>query len=231
MYHGPIAVFDLETTDRDPVTARPVTCALGLLGHPIAEILVNPECEISAEATAIHQITTEHAAAHGQDRARMIPWIRDTLEEYWGQGIPVVIFNAPFDLTIINAELDRLALPPLRISHVIDPLVLDKHVDKYRKGRRQLATMCAHYGVPLGEAAHSCVADATATGYLGGAILRAYPELAEMDLAELHTAQARWFRDQATSLEAYFVRQGTLTEPVNKSWPVRPLGGADNCAR
>ena len=231
MYHGPIAVFDLETTDRDPLAARPVTCALGLLGDPIAEILVNPECEISAEATAIHQITTEQAAAHGQDRARMIPWIRDTLEEYQTRGIPVVVFNAPFDLTIINAELRRFALQPLSISHVIDPLVLDKHVDKYRKGRRQLAAMCAHYGISLGESAHSCVADATATGHLAGAILKAYPELADLDLTALHTAQANWFREQAIGLEAYFKKQGTLTEPVNKSWPVQPLGAGNSRIR
>ena len=222
MYHGPIAVFDLETTDRDPLAARPVTCALGLLGQPIIEILVNPECAITAEATAIHQITTEYAAANGRDRAGVIRWIRDTLEEYWGQGIPVVVFNAPFDLTIINAELRRFAMPPLRISQVIDPLVLDKHADKYRKGSRKLTTMCAHYGIPLGEAAHSCVADATASGHLAGAILRAHPELADMDVTELHAAQVRWYREQATDLEAYFKKQGTLADRVNKSWPMQP---------
>ena len=56
--------------------------------------------------------------------------------------------NAPFDLTLLDRELRRhraaslshyLGQNPLR---VLDPRVLDKHLDRYRKGRRRRPT-CA----------------------------------------------------------------------------------------
>ena len=44
---------------------------------------------------------------------------------------------------------------------VLDPRVLDKHIDPYRRGGRKLTDLCAHYKVAL-DGAHSADADAIA---------------------------------------------------------------------
>jgi DNA polymerase-3 subunit epsilon len=47
-------------------------------------------------------------------------------------------------------------LPPLQERQfellVVDPLVIDKWLDRYRKGSRKLEAICAHYGAVLDEA-------------------------------------------------------------------------------
>ena len=54
---------------------------------------------------------------------------------------------------------------------VIDPLVIDKAVDRYRKGKRTLEAAAAFYGVPLDDA-HDAGADAIAAGRVAQAIAR-----------------------------------------------------------
>ena len=45
---------------------------------------------------------------------------------------------------------------------MLDAVVLDRHVDRYRKGSRTLAALCAQYGVTI-ENAHDASADAMAS--------------------------------------------------------------------
>lgn len=61
--------------------------------------------------------------------------------------------NARYDLSLLDRECRRYAVESISEllgdapAPVIDPLVIDKHVDKYRKGKRALHALCAHYGV------------------------------------------------------------------------------------
>jgi len=53
-------VIDFETTDKDPLKARPVELAYIRIDTPIAyEILINPGCAIPPETSAVHHITDE----------------------------------------------------------------------------------------------------------------------------------------------------------------------------
>ncbi|CAO0833661.1 3'-5' exonuclease OS=Streptomyces microflavus OX=1919 GN=Smic_11530 PE=4 SV=1 [Streptomyces microflavus] len=107
---------------------------------------------------------------------------------------------------------------PLR---VVDPRVLDKHLDRYRKGRRTLTDLCELYEVPL-DGAHDAAADATASLELVRAICRRFSSrLERLSPAELHTLQATWHAAQARGLEAWFARSGT-PEVVDQAWPLRP---------
>jgi putative phage-type endonuclease len=107
---------------------------------------------------------------------------------------------------------------------VVDPLCLDKRLDRYRKGKRTLTVACAHYQVALGEA-HTSRADALAAARLAWRMMSHYPELRALSLAELHDAQIGWYAEQAEGLAAYFWRKGNA-EHVDKHWPLRPYAEA-----
>ena len=169
--------FDLETTHPDPTEARIVTAAVAEVGagQPIdaRSWLVDPDIEIPAGATAVHGITTEQAREVGELAGDAIPAIIDRLAER-PAGTPIAIFNAPFDLTTLFYEAVRCGIRPLQERGpliVIDPLVLDKHLDRYRPGLRKLGPTCEWYRVPL-DGAHDAVADAVAAARLALRICR-----------------------------------------------------------
>src|SRR5690606_10096723 len=104
---------------------------------------------------------------------------------------------------------------------VLDPRVLDKHLDRYRKGRRTLTDLCAHYGVSL-EEAHDAAADAVAALEVTRAVGQRFASrLERLSPGELHTLQAVWHAAQARGLQAWFARSGT-EEAVDPAWPLRP---------
>ncbi|WP_261167353.1 3'-5' exonuclease [Microbacterium sp. Marseille-Q6965] len=223
-----VAVFDLETTGVDVENDRIVTAYVGLLDDSGAVLhaeswLADPGVEIPAGATAVHGITTEHARAQGRPAAEVVGEIVQALRTILAGGIPVVAYNAAFDLSMLKHEARRHGLDPLADpSPVIDPLVIDKTVDRYRKGKRTLDVVAAHYAVAL-EAAHEASADAIAAGRVALAIAERYADALPPTVEELHTQQIAWARAQAESLTEYFVRIGRLdpADALDGSWPVR----------
>lgn len=138
-HKGPLLAFDTETTGPDPEEARVVTatCAWITPGQPpaIESWLINPGVEIPEGATAVHGITTDQARAEGQQPADALFTIAARIGTAIAQGIPVVAFNACFDLTLLDRELARHGIT-LNIGEalVVDPFVIDKHVDQFRRG-------------------------------------------------------------------------------------------------
>jgi DNA polymerase-3 subunit epsilon len=225
--------FDLETTGTDPREARIVTAAVTEVksGEPVRHRawLANPGVPIPAETTAIHGITTERAAAHGRPAAEVVAEIADALRGYWAAGVPVVVYNAPFDLTLLDEELRRYALPPLaapgaRPGPVIDPLVMDRALDKFRRGKRTLEAACAVYGVVL-DGAHDAGADALAAVRVARALAVRYPEAAEADLWDLHSSQTGWYAAWAADFADWLRRKGSAdAAAVDRDWPLRAAG-------
>lgn len=169
--------FDLETTHPDPDEARIVTAAVAEVGAglpvDVRTWLVDPGIEIPEGATAVHGITTEQARAVGELPGDAIPEILDRLAER-PAGTPLVPFNARFDLTVCDREARRYGVRPLQERGpllVIDPLVIDKHIDRYRPDSRKLDATCAWYRVPL-DGAHDAAADALAAARLAYRICR-----------------------------------------------------------
>ena len=221
---GPLAAFDLETSGVDPIEARIVTATVAVVNvSPAIEPsrwLADPGIEIPAEATAVHGITTEHAREHGEDARRVAGGVAETLRMQWLAGRPVVIFNAPYDLTVLACELDRYGLDPLdEIGPVIDPLVLDRVLDRFRRGKRTLVAACEHYRVKL-DGAHDSTADAVAAARVAWRIGQVYPQVAEMTLPELHVFQEEAYADWAEHFEGYLRGKGS-SEVIDRSWPVR----------
>jgi DNA polymerase-3 subunit epsilon len=224
---GRMLAFDTETTGVDPDEARIVTaCAAriwgdGSLSADVQNWLVNPGVPIPPGATAIHGITDEKAAA-GRPPAEAVLEIAAELESTWEQGFPVIGHNVAYDLTVLDRELRRHGHPPLEVTGpVIDTLVLDRQVVRFRRGQgaRKLDALCAAYDVRL-DGAHDAAFDALASARIAWRIAQRYPEIAGMSLAELHEAQVGWAGDQAASLQAYF-RRTNPDAVVDGSWPVR----------
>ncbi|MEE1782274.1 MULTISPECIES: exonuclease domain-containing protein [Streptomycetaceae] len=231
-YTGPLASFDTETTGVDVEHDRIVSAALVVQLAPGAPVqtetwLADPGVPIPDGARAVHGITDDHVRAHGRPARAVVAEITRALAAQARAGRPVVVMNAPYDLTLLDRELRRHHGLPLTGGLgaaglvVLDPRVLDKHVDRYRKGRRTLTDLCAHYGVEL-AGAHDAAADASAALALTRTIGARYPAaLGGLTAAELHLRQAIWHAAQARGLQNWFDRSGT-PERVDLSWPLRP---------
>lgn len=221
-----LGVFDLETTGIDIETSRIVSAHVGVIGPDGVSVeslswLADPGVEIPAQASAVHGITTERARAEGRDAAEVVAEIVAALRALLERGIPVTIFNAPYDLSLLNREANRYGIEPLAApSPIIDPLVIDKAVDRYRKGKRTLEAASAHYGVSLTDA-HDAAADAIAAGRVAQAIGKLHAPKLPASLSELHVAQAGWFREQSESFQEYMRRTKDPTFTASGEWPER----------
>lgn len=221
-----LAVFDLETTGVDVEHCRIVSATVAVLeasGSVVerTDWLVDPGVEIPLGATNVHGITTQHAIDHGRVASEAVGEIIAALRGHLSAGLPIVAYNAPYDLTLLEREARRHSVAPLAApSPVVDPLVMDKALDKYRKGKRTLEVTSAFYGVPL-TAAHDAGADAIAAGRIAQAIYRVYQDSLPATLDELHALQVVWYRQQAESFQEY-MRRGRDTDFVaDTAWPQR----------
>ena len=103
---------------------------------------------------------------------------------------------------------------------IIDPLVLDKCVDRFRKGKRTLEAAAEFYGVTLTDA-HDAGADAVAAGRVAQALARKYPEELDVPAVDLHESQVGWCAEQSASFQEYMRRTKDPSFTASGLWPVR----------
>jgi DNA polymerase-3 subunit epsilon len=227
---GPVIGFDTETTGVDVATDRVVTAAVVRRvgsAETVSTWLLDPGIEIPEAASAIHGVTSARARAEGRPARQALDEIAQALADGLLRGEPIVAFNASFDLSLLETELQRHHLPtlgrrisgPLRV--VIDPLVLDRHLDRHRRGKRKLVDLCGHYGVRSSAALHAADADTKATLDVLRAITAAYPELTQTPLGQLHDLQVAAHRSWAQSLNAWRASKGLTGPGAELEWPVR----------
>ena len=221
-----VAVFDTETTGVDVETSRIVTATLAVIdgGGLVLERddwLIDPGVEIPTQAAAVHGIDTATARRDGMHAAAGIAGILDRLGAVLDRAIPLVVYNAPYDLTILAREAQRNGLPMLLDPRpVIDPLVLDKQLDRFRRGKRTLTASAQHYGVVL-DNAHDAGADAIAAGHLLQRIAERFAAELPGDVAELHEVQIAWAEAQARSYEDWARRNRDPLFTADGRWPLR----------
>ncbi|MET4225492.1 exonuclease domain-containing protein [Oerskovia enterophila] len=225
----PLLGFDTETTGVDVHNDRIVTAALvrRVPGESteVRTWLIDPGIPIPAEAAAIHGISTEHAVEHGEAPGPALEEIASLIAADLALGVPVVAFNAAFDLSLLDAELTRHGLPTLgerlgrAVTPVIDPLVLDRSLDRYRKGKRKLGDLCAHYGVLDGGNLHTADVDVLATLDVLEAMTRAFPEIVDQDLDALHRHQITAHRAWAENFNSWRQQQGYVGAGASTAWP------------
>ncbi len=232
-----LCVWDLETTAPDPEEARIVTATVAMVGGgqptEIASWVADPGVEIPEGAAAVHGYTTERVRAEGKPLADVLPEIVGMLTVAVAAGLPLIAYNAVYDNTVLDRETRRFGLDPfaavLANARVIDPLCLDKKLDRYRKGSRTLSSTAEHYGVEMGEA-HTSDADSLATAriaYVIGQrsqmtfeqltrlyadrrfpdrIARDWQAFGRLTLDEVHAGQVGWYAEQSRSLGEYWAR-------------------------
>ncbi|MGO1538571.1 MAG: exonuclease domain-containing protein [Leucobacter sp.] len=221
-----VAVFDTETTGIDSYQDRIVSATVALLG-PEGEVaerydwLIDPGVPIPPEAARVHGISTEIARTSGvraEIGVEQIIWQVAAMIE---RGFPLVAYNAPFDLTLLRAEAARHGIAwPDTLSPVIDPLIIDKQVDRFRKGKRTLEIVSAHYGVEIGNA-HDAGDDAIAAGRVLQRIARTYATKLPSEITELHQQQVEWAAAQAENFQEYMRRVRDPSFIADGSWPLR----------
>ena len=222
-----LAVFDLETTGIDVETSRIVSAHVGVIdasGEVIERLdwIADPGVEIPLGASAIHGITTERARAEGRPAPEVVAEIVAAISDIFRRGMALTIYNAPYDLTLLNREALRHGVAPLLSpAPIIDPLVLDKVVDKYRKGKRTLEAAALVYGIDLTEA-HDAAADAIAAGRVAQALARQYGEQLAIDVLDLHANQIGWRAADAADFQEYMRRVKDPAFVALPHWPEHP---------
>jgi DNA polymerase-3 subunit epsilon len=215
--------LDTETTGVDSFNDRIVTCSMvyddGRGNQNERNWIMNPGVEIPTGASDVHGVTTEIAQRDGMDAREGILEIAGSLYQMVNAGVPLVVYNAPFDLTLLLAEFRRwqIGYEPV-FNRVIDPLVIDKATDKYRKGKRQLTVTAALYGYDLTNA-HSADADCKAALHIARGICEKN-FTPDTTIEEVHQLQIGWKAAQAKSFQAYLRKEKDPEAVINQEWPV-----------
>lgn len=222
-----LGVFDLETTGVDVDSSRIVSACVAVLGDDGSVVarwdwLADPGIEIPPGASAVHGITTERVRAEGRSARTVVAEIAQTLRVLFATGVPVVVYNAPYDLSLLDRECRRHGLEPLEApGPIIDPLVIDKSLDRYRKGKRTLEITAGIYNVPLDDA-HDAGSDAIAAGRVALALLKAFPDELDIPLADLHGRQEIWYAEHAGRFQDYIRSvKGDENYVADTAWPIR----------
>lgn len=221
--------FDLETTGVDVYddNTRIVTAAFVLKtpeGVKSNELEMNPGIPIPTEASDVHGITTEKAQGFmpyldGLNRMKQF------LDWTFYEGIPVVAYNGSYDATLTRVEFERHGIP-LNWEDMIllDPIIMDRFLDPFRKGGRKLGRVAELYGYDLTNA-HNATADVEATLHVLRGILPKFVKKVEEKFGkkpetwrDLMEIQKVLYRNQMDDLERYF-RKSDPTKTINKSWP------------
>ncbi|MCQ9346266.1 3'-5' exonuclease [Corynebacterium phoceense] len=210
--------FDLETTSVNPKEARIVTSALVRIdGRDVdaREMLADPGVPIPEEAAAVHGITTEKAQAEGRPHDEVLAETVSAIKQAWADGLTLIVYNAQYDLSVLRALTGDFTVD----GPVFDPFVIDRVMDKFRKGKRTLTDVSAHYGVEIGNA-HEATADALAAARVAWKQVRKFPELTEMDMDELMEFQAVKWHEDRLSFKKYLEGKGRDASDVSTVWPM-----------
>ncbi len=225
---GELLALDFETTGVVPTRDVPVSYALVRAASQqvlsVQSSLVNPGRQIPAGAVAIHGITSERAAAEGVRLERAIRLVGEAVLAAARAGVPLVGMNLAFDLSILDHQLRALDGAGLAErgwqGPIIDVLVLDRHLDQFRKGPRRLEQLCRHYGV-VPTSAHDAGADAAAALGVLFALGARFPILSSLDPVALTTAQIEWHRAWVARNAAWHISQGRRPHDHDgEDWPI-----------
>jgi DNA polymerase-3 subunit epsilon len=230
-HRGPLASYDCETNGVNTAEARIVTAALVRPNGRVLEWLSDLDgATIPEGAYKVHGISTEHAHAHGRPAKAVVEEIADAIAGELSAGrASLVVMNAPFDLPLLDAECARYGVETVAdrigcVEPVIDPLVLDRYVDRYRSGKRTLEALAAHYKVTLTDA-HTAKADALAALGVAVRIGEQYPQL-QLPAHRIHLNQVHWHAAWAANFQKYLRGKGQADAVIDGTWPLRPVGSA-----
>jgi DNA polymerase-3 subunit epsilon len=158
----------------------------------------------------------------GTEPKETLDCIADEIASAQNVGIPLVVFNAGFDIPLLESELQRYSLPSLssRISadsiNVLDPMILDIVMNPYRKGRRNLDTLITVYKIGSSGSLHSAEVDSVYTLKVLDSILSENPILLNKTNSEINSLQRTGYENWAKGLNEYRLRIGKVPSMSTK---------------
>ncbi|MDH3472167.1 MAG: DNA polymerase III subunit epsilon [Rhodospirillales bacterium] len=217
-------VLDTETTGLDPAAGHRIV-ELGCLELfnrvPTGERFhsyLNPERDMPEEAFRVHGLSQEFLAQHppfAEIAEAFLAFLGDT---------PLVIHNAEFDLSFLNAELAKAGLPVLDRGRAIDTVAMARR--RFPGAQVNLDALCRRFEIDnSARSLHGALLDCEL-------LAEVYLELSGgrqpgLDLTESAAAAAtrakrlpRAPRPHAPSseeLEAHAALVGTLEDPIWRS--------------
>jgi DNA polymerase III subunit epsilon len=138
-------ILDTETTGLDPLRGDrlvEIGCVEIFNRMPTGQTFhrhINPERDMPAEAFAVHGLSSEFLA----DKPLFSAVVDDFLA-FIGDA-PLVIHNASFDISFINAELDRIKRPVIARDRLVDTLLLARR--KHPGVSNRLDDLCSRYAI------------------------------------------------------------------------------------
>jgi len=138
-------VFDTETTGLDPVTGDrlvEIGCVELVNRFPTGNTFhryLNPERDMPEPAFKVHGLSVEFL----KDKPRFTD-VADELVAFLGDA-PIVAHNAIFDLSFLNAELERAGRTAVSRERLVDTLMLARR--KYPGGSNRLDDLCLRYRI------------------------------------------------------------------------------------
>src|ERR1700758_2602276 len=138
-------VLDTETTGLDPLRGDrlvEIGCIEIFNRMPTGQtyhVYMNPERDMPAEAFAVHGLSTEFLSAKP-----LFPEVVDDFLEFIADA-PLVIHNASFDISFINADLARIKRPPIARDRLVDTLLLARR--KHPGVSNRLDDLCSRYAI------------------------------------------------------------------------------------
>jgi DNA polymerase III subunit epsilon len=138
-------VLDTETTGLDPLRGDrlvEVGCVEIFNRMPTGQTFhryINPQRDVPAEAFAVHGLSTEFLSTKP-----LFDEVVDEFLEFIGDA-PLVIHNASFDISFINAELDRIKRAAIPRERLVDTLLLARR--KHPGVSNRLDDLCSRYAI------------------------------------------------------------------------------------
>ncbi len=181
MFDQPAAILDLETTGKDPQTAKIVEISVVKVmpdgTKDIRTMKVNPGIPIPEEASDVHGITDEMV----KDMPTF-PQLAKAIKAFIADCPYIVTFNGNhYDLPLLVEEFTRAGVEWEYSDHVsIDACTIFK-----RQEARTLEAAVRFYLNREHEGAHGAESDTLATWDVLQAMLEKYPDLKAMNPEEL----------------------------------------------
>lgn len=237
-----ILVFDTETSGVETENDRILTC-YAMLQNRDGTIerdwswILDPGIEVPKGASDVHGMTTEYIRENGRKDVTAAIWeIYSVLRKATESDVPIVAYNLPYDLTILDRELRRSGFkggcnPIVENGVFFDVLVHDRAVNKYVKGNKKLMTVAARYGIEIDESKlHEASYDVYVTGKLTWRVLQ---RDIEGRLAKMQGQLVEWAKAWAEHTEEYFRTSGRRNEDgseikLDGSFPMKPYVGGGN---
>ena len=138
-------VLDTETTGLDPLRGDrlvEIGCVEIYNRMPTGQAYhcyINPQRDMPAEAFAVHGLSSEFLSSK--------PLFTEVVDDFLAfiAAAPLVIHNASFDISFINAELDRIKRPVIAKDRLVDTLLLARR--KHPGVSNRLDDLCSRYSI------------------------------------------------------------------------------------